>query len=282
MTSRPSTLMGGLLHPNWSEVGRWTIAGIVVVAVHAGAALAVHTYQPEEEDGDIAAPIMIDMEPMPAPVVAQPVREEPAIEPEPVEPEVAEQEAATPEVEPEPQVEPVEEVAEAESVPEEVEPLEEQTEELVELPEVEVPLPVVRPAQEKPKKPVEKKIVRKVEKPVTAKVINDKPVEEKRQVASSSASSARLAQTWGKRINSYLARFARGARRGSPGKGVVGIRVSISVGGDITSSTIVASSGSAEVDQYALQMIRRASPVPSAPDDYTGSGFTQVVPIRME
>lgn len=274
--------MGGLLHPNWSEVGRWTIAGIVVVAVHAGAALAIHTYQPEDEGGDIAAPIMIDMEPMPAPVVAQPVKEEPAIEPEPVEPEVAEQEAATPEVEPEPQVEPVEEVAEAEPVPEEVEPLEEQTEELVELPEVEVPLPVVRPAQEKPKKPVEKKIVRKVEKPVTAKVINDKPVEEKRQVASSSASSARLAQTWGKRINSYLARFARGARRGSPGKGVVGIRVSISVGGDITSSTIVASSGSAEVDQYALQMIRRASPVPSAPDDYTGSGFTQVVPIRME
>ncbi len=201
--------MGGLLHPNWSEVGRWTIAGIVVVAVHAGAALAIHTYQPEDEGGDIAAPIMIDMEPMPAPVVAQPVKEEPAIEPEPVEPEVAEQEAATPEVEPEPQVEPVEEVAEAEPVPEEVEPLEEQTEELVELPEVEVPLPVVRPAQEKPKKPVEKKIVRKVEKPVTAKVINDKPVEEKRQVASSSASSARQAQKWSTRVQSYLVRRSK-------------------------------------------------------------------------
>jgi periplasmic protein TonB len=273
--------MGGLLHPNWREVGRWTIAGIIVVGVHAGAALAVHTYQPEDEGGDIAAPIMIDMEPMPAPVVAEPVESEPAIEPEPVEPEVAEQEAATPEVEPEPQVEPVEEVAEAEPVPEEVEPLEEQTEELVELPKVEVPLPVIRPAQEKPKKPVEKKIVRKVEKPVTAKVTNDKPVEEKRQAAPS-ASSARLAQTWGKRINSYLARFARGARKGSPGKGVVGLRVSISRNGDITSSNIVSSSGSAEIDQYALQMIRRASPVPSAPDDYTGGGFTQVVPIRIE
>ncbi len=281
MSGRPNTLIGGLLYPDWREIGRWAIAGTVVVCVHAGAALAVHTYQPEDEGGDIVAPIMIDMEPMPAPVVAQPVKEEPAIEPEPVEPEVAEQEAATPEVEPEPQVEPVEEVAEAEPVPEEVEPLEEQTEELVELPEVEVPLPVVRPAQEKPKKPVEKKIVRKVEKPVTAKVINDKPVEEKRQVAPSAA-SARQAQSWEKRINSYLAKVAKRAGRGSPGKGVVGIRISINVGGDIISPIIVSSSGSAEVDQYALQMIRRASPVPSAPDDYTGGGFTRVVSVRME
>ncbi|MDQ0995114.1 protein TonB [Phyllobacterium ifriqiyense] len=280
MTNRPSTLMGGLLHPNWSEVGRWTIAGIVVVAVHAGAALAIHTYQPEDEGGDIAAPIMIDMEPMPAPVVAQPVKEEPAIEPEPVEPEVAEQEAATPEVEPEPQVEPVEEVAEAEPVPEEVEPLEEQTEELVELPEVEVPLPVVRPAQEKPKKPVEKKIVRKVEKPVTAKVINDKPVEEKRQVASSSASSARQAQKWSTRVQSYLVRRTKRAK--ADGTGVVTVRFVVSRSGDIVASSVVGSSGSGQLDQSVLNAVRNASPVPSAPEEVTVSQQSFTVPFRIQ
>lgn len=279
MTGRSSTLFGRLLHPDWREVGRWTIAGIVVVGVHAGAALAVHTYKPNEEGGDIAAPIMLDMEPMPAPVVAEPVKEEPAIEPEPVEPEVAEQEAATPEVEPEPQAEPVEEVAEAEPEPEAVEPLEEQTEELVELPEVEVPLPVVRPAQEKPKKPVEKKVVRKVEKPITAKVVNDKPVEEKRQAAPS-ASASRQSEKWQTRVQSYLARRTKRAK--ADGTGTVTVRFVVSRSGDIVASSVVGSSGSGQLDQSVLNAVRNASPVPSAPEEVTVSRQSFTVPFRIQ
>lgn len=280
MASRPS-ILGGLLHPDWREVGRWTIAGMVVVGVHAGAALAIHTYQPEDEGGDVAAPIMIDMEPMLAPIVAQPVKEEPAIEPEPIEPEVAEQEAATPEVEPEPEpeIEPVEEVVEAEPEPEEVEPLEEQTEELVELPKVEVPLPVVKPQQEKPKKPVEKKIVRKVEKPVTAKVESDKPVEEKRQAAPS-ASSARQAEKWQSRVQAYLSRRAKRAR--ADGSGTVTIRFVVSRSGDIVASSVVGSSGSSQLDESVLNTVRSASPVPSAPDEVTVSRQSFTVPFRIQ
>ncbi|MHC1550641.1 energy transducer TonB family protein [Phyllobacterium sp. K27] len=279
MTGQPSILLGGLLHPNWREVGRWTIAGIVVVGVHAGAAMAIHTYQPEDEGGDIAAPIMINMEPMPAPVVAEPVKNEPAIEPEPIEPEVVEQEAATPEVEPEPQIEPVEEVAEAEPEPEEVEPLEEQTEELVELPKVEVPLPVVRPVQEKPKKPVEKKIVRKVEKPVVAKKVRDKPVEEKRQAAPSAA-SARQAERWQSRVQAYLARRAKRAK--ADGTGTVTVRFVVSRSGDIVASSVVGSSGSSQLDQSVLNTVRNASPVPSAPAEVAVSRQSFTVPFRIQ
>ncbi|EJN02459.1 energy transducer TonB [Phyllobacterium sp. YR531] len=282
MAGRPNSLNGGLLHPDWREVGRWAIAGVVVVGVHAGAALAIHAYQPEDEGGDIAAPIMLDMEPMPAPVVAQPVKEEPAIEPEPIEPEVAEQEAATPEAvpEPEPQIEPVEEVAEAEPEPEEVEPLEEQTEELVQLPEVEVPLPVVKPQQEKPKKPVEKKVVRKVEKPVTAKVENDKPVEEKRQAAPSAA-SARQAQKWSSRVQAYLVRRAKNVRS-SGSKGTVTVTFIVARSGDIISARIVGSSGMGEIDEKLLSTVRNASPVPSAPDEVTVSRQSFTVPFRIQ
>lgn len=283
MAGRPTIFAGGLLRPDWREVGRWTAAGLVVVGVHAGAAWTIQNYQPEVDGGDIAAAVMIDMEPLPAPVVAQPVKEEPAIEPEPVEPEAVEQEAATPEVEPEPepQLEPVEEVAEAEPEPEEVEPLDEQTEELVELPKVEVPLPVVRPEPETPRKKVEKKVVRKVEKKVvTAKVEDDTPREVQKPRAAPSAASARQAEKWSTRVQAYLVRRARRAR--ADGAGTVTVRFVVSRSGDIVSSSVVGSSGSNQLDQSVLDTVRRASPVPSAPEEVAVSRQSFTVPFRIQ
>lgn len=271
----------GLFRADWREIGRWALAGIVVIGVHAGAVWAINKYQPEDEGGDIAAAVMIDMEPMPAPV-AEPVKEEPVVEPEPVEPQAVEQEATTPEVvpEPEPLPEPVEELVTPEPVIEEVEPLEEQTEEVVELPKVEVPLPIVKPEKEKPKKPIAKKVVREVEKKVTtAQVEDDTPREVQRPQAASSASSAKQAEKWSSRVQAYLVRRANRAR--AEGVGTVTIRFVVSRDGDIISSSVVGSSGSSELDQSVLETVRRASPVPSAPDEVAVSRQSFTVPFRI-
>ena len=161
MQGEPTTTRRGFFCPDWREIGLWSAAGLVIVCIHAGAAWSLQNIQPDEPSSDIAAAVMIDMEPLPAPVAAQPVRQELPVEPEPANPEPVQQEAAAPEpleqvqAEPEPQVQPLEEItpdqpepdlAEAAAPePEEAEPLDEQAEKLVELPRVEVPLPVVRP-----------------------------------------------------------------------------------------------------------------------------------------
>ncbi|MGH6860080.1 MAG: energy transducer TonB family protein [Phyllobacterium sp.] len=275
MAGRPAAPGVSLI--DWRELGRWALAGAVVVGVHAGAAWTIHNYQPEDVGGDIQTAVMIDMAPLPAPVVAEPVKEEPVVEPEPepVEPEAVE-EATAPVVEPEPESEPMEDAIEAE--PEEAEPLDEQTEELVELPKVEVPLPVVRPQQEKPKKSVEKKIVRKVEKKVTTAKVDDKPREVRKPKAVASAMSARQAEKWQTRVQAYLARRINKAKGGT---GTVTIRFSVSRSGEIVSSSIVGSSGMAELDQSVLDRLRRSSPVPSAPDEVAVSRQSFTVPFRI-
>ena len=142
MQGEPTTTRRGFFCPDWREIGLWSAAGLVIVCIHAGAAWSLQNIQPDEPSSDIAAAVMIDMEPLPAPVAAQPVRQEPPVEPEPVNPEPVQQEAAAPEpleqvqAEPEPQIQPPEEItpdqpepdlAKAVSPePEEAEPLDEQ------------------------------------------------------------------------------------------------------------------------------------------------------------
>ncbi|MCO4319451.1 TonB family protein [Phyllobacterium sp. 21LDTY02-6] len=269
---------------DWREIGRWSAAGVVVAGLHVGAALAIQQADIDEAAGDIQAPIIIDMEPMPAPIVAKPVEEIA----EPVEPEeVAEQEVTPPEeIEPEPeeQVEPVEQAA-LEPEPD-VEPLPEQAEELVELPKVEVPLPVVRPEPEKPepqKKPAEKKIVKKVEKRVEKKIeiakVEAPKAAQPPKRAASSAAAERQAAKWGDRISSYLRRKARRAR--ADGSGTVTVRFVVTRDGSIVATSVVGSSGSSQLDQSVLNTVRNASPVPSAPDEVSVARQSFTVPFRI-
>ncbi|MCP5798832.1 hypothetical protein NL298_26515, partial [Klebsiella pneumoniae] len=88
-----------------------------------------YRYQPEAAAGDIAAAVMIDMEPLPAPVIPEAVAELPPVEPEKIRPEPVQQEAKAPDmppekpVEPEPEPQPVEQpVLEEQIVPEERDP----------------------------------------------------------------------------------------------------------------------------------------------------------------
>jgi protein TonB len=299
MAGGPIASGKGLLRPDWREAGRWSLAGIVVVGVHAGAVWAINKYQPEDRGGDIAAAVMIDMEPLPAPVVAQPVKEEVPVEPEPVNPEPVQQEAAAPEpaeqVQPEPeqQIQPLEEgtpdhpepdlAEEVTPEPEEAEAVDEQAEELVELPKVEAPLPVVRPQARKPDTPKKSIVEQSVRKPVkkteTAVVKDETPREARRQPTASSAGSARQAEKWRSRVEAYLARHARRAR--TRGEGTVSVRFVVTRDGKIVSSSIVGSSGSSQLDQSVLETVRRASPVPSAPDEVAVSRQSFTVPFQI-
>lgn len=280
MPDRPVARVAGQFQTNWREIGLWSAAAIVAIGVHTGAGWYGYSYQSDTSGGEVAAAVMIDMEPLPAPVVPEAVAELPPVEPEKVTPEPVQQEAAAPEIQPEKPVEPEPQpTPEEQVVPEEVQP-----EETVELPKVEVPLPVVKPEPKKPdepKKEVPKKVVRKPVKTVVADTRSDTVVEAKQQPSISRAASVQATQTWGKKINSYLARYALRARGGKPGSGSASIAVTITRDGNITSSRVVGGSGKPELDQYILDVIRRASPVPSAPDDYVGGGFSAPVKITI-
>ena len=85
---------------------------------------------------------------------------------------------------------------------------EEQVEEVVELPKVEVPLPVVRPDTEKARhseEAVTEKVAQKpAKKASTATVQDETPREAKQQPSVSRAASARRSETWRSRVQSYL------------------------------------------------------------------------------
>jgi protein TonB len=63
-------------------------------------------------------------------------------------------------------------------------------------------------------------------------------------------------------------------------QGVVSLAVTIDRQGKVVSSKIVKSSGSAVLDAEALDLIKRAAPLPPPPADIADSDLSFVVPIR--
>ena len=291
--SKGPALTGGGPRIDWRELGLWSAAGLLVASLHAGGAWYLQHYESDLPAGDIAPAIMIDMEPLPAPVAANPVMEEvQPIEPEPnIEQPTVEELAALPE--PLPEVQPEQKmqsepeplpdtIEEATPEPEVPEPAEELQEEVVELPKVEVPLPMVRPEPEKPgprKTPAEKVGRRPESKPAAAPVTaeNSREGVQQPRVSASSAASARQAQKWSARVQAYLVRRTRSAR--TSGEGTVRVSFVVTRDGAIISASIVGSSGVPQLDQSVLDAVRRASPVPAAPDDVTVARQSFTVPF---
>ncbi len=174
---------------------------------------------------------------------------------------------------------PVEEVKEEpEEKPEEVEEVEEELPQVEETPveKVEVPIPKAAP----------KKVVKKQKpKPKAAavpKTSAPKKVDAPRAPVARAAQSSRGVSsvspaTWQARLQGHLERHKRAPAGG--GAGVVGLAFGIDGAGNVTSARIVRSSGNAALDQAALAMVRRASPVPAPPP---GVQRKIVVPVRFK
>ena len=222
-------------------------------------------------------------EPPPEPVPTP----EPVVEPVPDPPkEVAEVPPEQPLIdEPEPE-EPVQETTQ--TIPEDVpEPVEEPVEQLALLDNVEVPLPVIRPEEiEEPKevkkeepKEIKKKVAErpKPKPPAPAAKAAEQAKAEVRQSdrtaaaanSNSPAGSSVSPARWQSKLAAHLGR-QRGkcpaAGRGSTAY----VTFRIDGSGNLSSVSLARSSGYGDFDQYMVDLVRRASPVPPPPPGIPG------------
>jgi periplasmic protein TonB len=305
MTARAETGTGLFALPPLREVGLWTAAAAFVVFAHVAIAYTIQALRPLDPPVEANEPaLMIDLAPIffstPEAVEVEPVSKEVAqetVEPvddvqetveeqvetaeleKPVEPETAEPLLVEPEtVEPE-VAEP--EIAEPELTAPEVTAPEVTAPEVTEvMPEVVAALPEPRPIIEEPqeKKPVRKAEPRKqVEKPAPKKEVAKAELKAKPAARASVASRAAKAPSisparWQSRLSAWLnrhKRYPRGAKsRGE--EGVVSVSFAINEAGVVLSARISRSSGNSELDQAALDMLHRASPVPPPPPGVSG------------
>jgi len=233
----------------------------------------------------------------PPPEPVQPIVEEPPPEVPPV------QEVVQPTLEPPPEpvqevVEPLPEPPPPEPPPEIVEPIDPIEQQMTAaLENVEVPLPVTRPLP--PPTPEQKK-----PEPKTApkKPVVQKPREQPKQARASKAAEQAQAQVrqadrnaarqsatglfsssvsparWQARLQSHLQRRKRypSDAQAQRVEGTAYVRFSIDNNGNVLSSSLTRSSGSASLDQEAVAAVRRSSPVPAPPAD---AGKTITVPF---
>lgn len=295
-------LFGGMSR---RELALWSGAALIVASIHAGGGWYLHREAPEAVLPPAAPPaVMLDLPPMvinadTVPLdTADPVDSEAAETPQEVKEEIkpVEQEVA----------EPVEEVTEPEPLeatkPEAVEevvpdlteaPLPEVAMAIPEpRPEIEKPKPVVKPVREK--KPVEKKKPEpvkeaKAEKPekVEKKAVANSVAQRKAARAgaatqmaggsSGSAGSSMSPSQWKSRVGAHLMRYRRSINAGRRGGGDALVRFTFNSGGSILSVALARSSGDKSLDDAAVSMVRRASPIPAPPSTVTAMFLT--VPV---
>jgi protein TonB len=266
------TFATDLFEPRRTRALRWTIAAVLVVVAHIGCtALALMHWQEDDAEDSPAGPIIVEMvappvaTPQDMPDVAHgPLMEEAQASPQAAKETKVEVEKETPEVEPSP------------------------------APEPEVVLPVPKPVVEK-KPEEEEQPKQEVAEQQSAQLANPAPltkapprVEAKEAPVAPAASpgttvaSARNTVTWERSIVSHLNRFKRypdGARaRGTQGS--VAVAFSIDRSGNVLDVRIVQTSGSTHLDEEALAVVKRASPIPSPPAGLPGSKLDLTLPIQ--
>jgi len=228
---------------------------------------------------------------------------DPVIEPDP-EPVVKDVAPIAEETEPveeltETPVETVEPTEQARAEPvQEQEPLEEVIPDVVEAvtPEVAVPLPEPRPVEAEKPKAAEKKPVEKAKQPpkkekkqpavkpkAAAKVEAMQAPKAAAQQKAEGVSSPRVSPAkWQAKVKAWLDRHKRypSGARSKGQKGTVQVAFTIDPSGRVTSSRITRSSGNPELDKAALDMLRRASPVPAPPKEIAKASMPISIPVN--
>lgn len=299
MAGRPHGIASRL----WPAVLRWTLAILVVAGGHGVAGWMIVTWQraeaamgtppaavmielaplavaPEAPPQEIApGPEMVEAqpEPQPEPVIEKPPEPEPPPPPEPVvEP--------PPPVEPPPVVEP-QPVAQPEpeiKIPE-LPKLPDAAAVLAPPPPPPTPRPKVVERKPPPKKVVERRKPINQDKPPAERTsaptaqAQDAPTAAAPSQGASSAPSVSPA-SWRGTLLAHLNRYKRFPGGASPG--TVQVSFSIDRSGRVLSARLVSGSGDAALDEEAVAMIRRASPVPAPPAGLGGGTIALAVPVK--
>ena len=268
---------------------RWSVAALLVAGAHGAAGWAAAGWpRPQSAPGTAPAAVMIELAPLavapevplqdlapgPQMVEAQP---EPAPPlpmetPKAVEPALAEEPQPVAVPDPEirlPDLPALPDVAATLSPPPKTEP---------------------PPPKETKRKPPPKPRIVERRKPIRP----DKPPAEQNAAPAAQAqrseraaapapgaasASPAAAANWRGALIAHLNRHKRFPSGASPG--VVQVSFSIDRGGRVTSARLLRGSGDPALDEEAVAMIRRASPVPAPPDGMGGGGaLALAVPIR--
>jgi protein TonB len=98
------------------------------------------------------------------------------------------------------------------------------------------------------------------------------------------APSAAAVANWQSRLLAHLTRFKRypPASQMRREQGVALLRFRMTPAGQVVSFKLERSSGHALLDQETLDLIQRAQPLPSLPDDVPQQQIELVVPLRYE
>lgn len=243
-----------LLEPSWRGWRRWIAAGLLMLTLHVGGATAaLWQWQQEDFDEEPEGAMMVELAPMPI----APAEERQDLAPGPL------SEDSVP-------VPPTEEVREM--TPEELLP---PVEEAPLAPEPEVALEKVKPVEEKDEEE-DKKPQEEVQAQTVASLASAPPPIEAaekgpspaapRQGASRRPNQAEL--SWQRALNLHLSKHKRypGEARNRRIQGVVTVSFSVDREGRVRSARMVKGSGSSLLDDEALEMLSRASPIPPPPD----------------
>jgi len=243
------------LEPSWRRWRRWIAAGMLVMALHVGGAAAALWQWPDEEvDEEPEGAMMLELAPMPI----APREEMQNLAPGPL----AEDSVPTP---------PVEEVKETKL--EEIPPLEESP--LAPKPEVELEKikPVEEKEEEEDKKPQEQVQAQTVASSQASAPPKIEAAQEGPKAAAPLQGNSRKPNqaqlSWQKSLNLHLSKHKRypSEARSQRIQGVVTVGFSIDLQGRVTNARVMKGSGSSLLDEEAIAMLNRASPLPAPPDD---------------
>ena len=94
------------------------------------------------------------------------------------------------------------------------------------------------------------------------------------------ASLSSATASWQQSLMARFASLQRYPPKAHGAQGVVSLAFTIDRHGNVTSSRIVKSSGSALLDAEALDLIKRAAPLPAPPPQVSDADLTFVLPVR--
>jgi periplasmic protein TonB len=301
--------------PSRREMVGWLAAGAVVLTLHGVAAMVFQRMTNELPAAEQEAAMVVELAPVPfvapseidselipekvAPEesIAAPGTETPSEDTEraSTRQEVVESAEEVPVKQPDPVAaeEPVQE-ASPEAVTEPVAESEITEPELVEAvtPEIAVPLPMPKPKVEpepQPKKAAERpKIdpVKKAPKAKPAEKVAEKAAERQATLEAAPApkSQASMAPTvshakWQAKV---LAWINRHKPRSARARGVVQVSFQIDPSGSVLSAKVIRSSGDDTLDQAAINIVMRSSPVPPPPSEIARNRMSLSLPVEFK